>query len=118
MVNWFRKDHAGRYLWPGYGENSRVLAWVFASLRRSWRGAGDRDRRMLPVSGPERARHALEGVDVSEEAMAELLRVDTAEWQAQLPQLHELITVASARTFPTRAARPARATSRTGSGGS
>ena len=38
------RTRKGRFLWPGYGENSRVLSWVFAPLRRPWRGEGDPDR--------------------------------------------------------------------------
>ena len=40
MVNWFRKDDEGNFLWPGFGENSRVLAWVFRALRRRRRRRG------------------------------------------------------------------------------
>ena len=57
-VNWFRKDADGRFLWPGFGENIRVLEWVFAPLRRRrlrrWRRRSARSR---PVGG--------EGIDVS-----------------------------------------------------
>jgi phosphoenolpyruvate carboxykinase (GTP) len=81
-VNWFRKDAAGRFLWPGFGENSRVLAWVFA--RCAGHGAAEETPIGLipPVS--------VEGLDttnldISEGDIAELLRVDVAEWQAQLP---------------------------------
>ena len=85
-VNWFRKDESGRFLWPGFGENSRVLSWVFA--RCAGHGAATKTPIGLipPVGG--------EGIDtrrldVSDEDMAELLRVDVEEWAAQLPQFRE-----------------------------
>jgi phosphoenolpyruvate carboxykinase (GTP) len=71
-VNWFRRDADGRFLWPGFGENSRVLSWVFA--RCAGHGEEGIDTRDL---------------DVSETDMAELLRVDAEEWRAQLPQFRE-----------------------------
>jgi phosphoenolpyruvate carboxykinase (GTP) len=82
-VNWFRKDESGRFLWPGFGENSRVLSWVFA------RCAGDGAATqtpigMIPPVGPDGI--DTRGLDISDEDMAELLRVDAAEWKAQLPQ--------------------------------
>ena len=82
-VNWFRKDEGGRFLWPGFGENSRVLSWVFE--RCAGRGAASETPIGLipPVDG-EGIDTA--GLDVSAEDMAELLRVDVAEWKAQLPQ--------------------------------
>jgi phosphoenolpyruvate carboxykinase (GTP) len=85
-VNWFRKDSDGRFLWPGYGENSRVLAWVFA------RCAGHGEARETPIGWvPPVGVEGIDttGVDVSEQDMAELLRVEKAEWRTQLPQLHE-----------------------------
>ncbi|HEV3071161.1 MAG TPA: phosphoenolpyruvate carboxykinase (GTP) [Solirubrobacteraceae bacterium] len=85
-VNWFRKGEDGRFLWPGFGDNSRVLAWVFA------RCAGHGAARETPIGiVPPEGVEGIDtrGVDVSPEAIAELLRVDTAEWRAQLPHFHE-----------------------------
>jgi phosphoenolpyruvate carboxykinase (GTP) len=84
VVNWFRKDDDGRFLWPGFGENSRVLAWVFR------RCDDEADAVESPI-GLVPAPGAIEttGLDLSEKDMAELLSVDRDEWRAQLPQLHE-----------------------------
>ncbi len=85
-VNWFRKDEDGRFLWPGYGENSRVLAWVFA--RCAGHGAAaETPIGLVPPVGPEGI--DTRGLDISEEAMAELLHVDVEGWRSQLPQLHQ-----------------------------
>jgi phosphoenolpyruvate carboxykinase (GTP) len=85
-VNWFRKDSDGRFLWPGYGENSRVLAWVFA--RCAGHGAAvETPIGVMPPVGPEGLDTS--GLDISDEDVAELLRVDVAEWKAQLPHFHE-----------------------------
>ncbi|MCL2770104.1 MAG: phosphoenolpyruvate carboxykinase (GTP) [Solirubrobacterales bacterium] len=85
-VNWFRKDGDGRYLWPGFGENSRVLAWVFA--RCAGHGAATHTPiGLLPPVGAEGL--DTRGVEVSREDVAELLRVDSEEWRAQLPAIQE-----------------------------
>jgi phosphoenolpyruvate carboxykinase (GTP) len=85
-VNWFRKDAGGRFLWPGYGENSRVLAWVFA--RCAGRGAAEETAiGFVPAAGPNGI--DTRGVDVSDADMAELLHVDVEAWRAQLPQFRE-----------------------------
>ena len=106
-VNWFRKDEDGRFLWPGFGENSRVLAWVFA--RCAGHGAANETPiGLIPPVGGDGI--DTRGVDVSDEHMAELLRVDAEEWKAQLPQFREhlaQVRPASRRAQP--AARRARA---------
>jgi phosphoenolpyruvate carboxykinase (GTP) len=85
-VNWFRKGRDGSFLWPGFGDNSRVLSWVFA--RCAGHGAGRQTPiGVVPPEGVEGI--DTRGVDVSPEAIAELLRVDTAEWRSQLPHFHE-----------------------------
>jgi phosphoenolpyruvate carboxykinase (GTP) len=85
-VNWFRKGEDGRFLWPGYGDNSRVLSWVFA--RCAGHGAArETPIGLLPPEGIEGI--DTRGVDVSPQAIAELLRVDVGEWRAQLPHFHE-----------------------------
>jgi phosphoenolpyruvate carboxykinase (GTP) len=83
-VNWFLKDDSGRFLWPGFGENSRVLAWVF---RRCDDGAEAVDSPIgrLPAQGAIDT----EGLDVSGADLAELLKVDPKEWSVQIPQFHE-----------------------------
>jgi phosphoenolpyruvate carboxykinase (GTP) len=90
-VNWFRRGEDGRFLWPGYGENSRVLAWVFA--RCAGHGAANETAiGLIPPVGVEGI--DVSGVDVSEQDMSELLRVDAEEWKAQRAN-----TQASTREF-------------------
>jgi len=83
-VNWFRKSPDGKWLWPGYGENSRVLEWIFE--RVSGRGdAVDTPIGWLPGPGAI----DIEGLEVSKEDMDELLRVDLGEWRAEVPLIRE-----------------------------
>jgi phosphoenolpyruvate carboxykinase (GTP) len=83
-VNWFRKDEDGRFLWPGFGENSRVLEWVF---RRCDDAAEARETAIGLVPAPGAI--GTDGLGVGEEAMAKLLAVDPEEWEVQLPQVRE-----------------------------
>jgi phosphoenolpyruvate carboxykinase (GTP) len=79
-VNWFRKDEDGRFLWPGYGENSRVLEWIFE------RTAGRAEAVETAIGNvPAPGAIDTEGLDVSKEDMLELLRVDDAEWRDEVP---------------------------------
>jgi len=83
-VNWFRKDQDGKWLWPGYGDNSRVLEWVFE--RVAGRGeAVDTPIGYVPAPGGIDTA----GLDLSEDDMAELLRVDHGEWAAEVPLIRE-----------------------------
>jgi phosphoenolpyruvate carboxykinase (GTP) len=83
-VNWFRKGEDGSFLWPGFGDNSRVLAWIFR------RCEGTAEASETPV-GLVPAEGALDtsGLDISPEAVAKLLAVDPEDWDAQLPQIRE-----------------------------
>jgi phosphoenolpyruvate carboxykinase (GTP) len=83
-VNWFRKDANGRWLWPGFGENSRVLEWVFE------RCAGTAEANETPIGYlPAPGAIPTEGLNVPDADMAELLRVDSSEWRAELPMIEE-----------------------------
>jgi phosphoenolpyruvate carboxykinase (GTP) len=83
-VNWFRKDADGRFLWPGFGENSRVLEWVFR------RCEGEAEAVETPIGMlPAEGEIDTEGLEISAEAMHELLSVDTELFKAQLPQVKE-----------------------------
>jgi phosphoenolpyruvate carboxykinase (GTP) len=83
-VNWFRKGDDGRYLWPGFGENSRVLEWIFE------RTAGRGPAVETPI-GDVPAPWAIdrEGLSVTEEQMRKLLAVDRDEWRAEVPLIRE-----------------------------
>jgi phosphoenolpyruvate carboxykinase (GTP) len=85
-VNWFRKAQDGTFLWPGFGENSRVLAWIF----RRCQGSADAIETAIGLVPPLGA-GGIEtaGLDVSAEAMASLLEVDSEGWEQQLPQMRE-----------------------------
>jgi len=81
-VNWFRRSSDGRFIWPGFGENSRVLQWIFS------RCASDSDALSTPIGYlPIPGAISTEGLEVSEEDMAELLRVDVEEWRAELTDI-------------------------------
>jgi phosphoenolpyruvate carboxykinase (GTP) len=83
-VNWFRKSPEGKWLWPGFGENSRVLAWIFGRITGSAEA-------VETVIGNLPAPGALDttGLDVDDAAMAELLRVDVEDWRAEVPSIEE-----------------------------
>jgi phosphoenolpyruvate carboxykinase (GTP) len=83
-VNWFRKDSSGRWLWPGYSENSRVLEWIFRRLEGSAE-AVDEPIGHLPAPGALNVAR----LKITPEAVEELLRVDRVAWAAELPLLRE-----------------------------
>jgi phosphoenolpyruvate carboxykinase (GTP) len=83
-VNWFRKGADGSFLWPGFGENSRVLEWVFE--RCAGRGeAVESPIGLIPADGAI----PTEGLDVSAVDMAALLAVDVDEWRTEVPSIGE-----------------------------
>ena len=74
-VNWFRRNADGKYLWPGYGENVRVLEWMLGRIE------GRADAIETPIGYvPTRDSLDLDGLSLSPAAVDELLRVDVAEW--------------------------------------
>jgi phosphoenolpyruvate carboxykinase (GTP) len=83
-VNWFRKDADGKFLWPGFGENSRVLEWVFRRCEGS-AAAVESPIGLLPEEGAINT----EGLNIGEGAMRELLSVDGDLVRQQLPQVKE-----------------------------
>jgi len=81
-VNWFRKDDDGSFLWPGFGENSRVLEWIFRRCEGKAE-AVETPVGLLPAEGAIDT----DGIEISAEAMRELLTVDAELVKAQLPQV-------------------------------
>ncbi|HET9691878.1 MAG TPA: phosphoenolpyruvate carboxykinase (GTP) [Acidimicrobiales bacterium] len=83
-VNWFRKDADGKFLWPGFGDNSRVLEWVFERCAGRG-GAVETPIGYLPTADAL----PTEGLDLSADDMAELLRVDVEGWRSEVPSIAE-----------------------------
>jgi phosphoenolpyruvate carboxykinase (GTP) len=84
FVNWFRKGADGKFLWPGFGENARVLKWVFERCAGTG-GAVETPIGNLPAEGAL----DVQGLPVSREALAELLRVDAEGWLADAEGVRE-----------------------------
>ncbi len=83
-VNWFRRNDEGGFLWPGFGENSRVLKWVIDRME------GQAAAVETPIGHvPAPGSMDVEGLDVTEEDMAKALAVDVEEWKAEIPQITE-----------------------------
>ncbi len=83
-VNWFRKDEDGGWLWPGFGENSRVLKWIVDRIN------GEAEATETPI-GFVPAKNAIDtsGINVTEEQMDELLHVDREEWLNEITSIRE-----------------------------
>jgi phosphoenolpyruvate carboxykinase (GTP) len=84
FVNWFRRDEDGRFLWPGYGENGRVLKWVFERV------AGQADAvetaiGLLPAEGSL----DVGGLEIDDADLAALMAVDVDGWNAAVPQIRD-----------------------------
>ena len=78
QVNWFRKGADGRFLWPGFGDNSRVIDWVIRRVE------GDVEGRQTAIGTvPADGELNLDGIDVPAEDMAELFSIDPASWLAE-----------------------------------
>ncbi|CAB4947978.1 unannotated protein [freshwater metagenome] len=81
-VNWFRKGDDGSFLWPGFGENSRVLKWIVERLEGT---AGANDTAIGRV--PSASDLDLAGLDIDDATITTLLSVDNAAWSAEIPQI-------------------------------
>ncbi len=81
-VNWFRKSPEGKWLWPGYSENSRVLKWMCDRV------SGKTEGRRTPIGIlPKDGELDLKGLSISAPDLAELMKVDAAAWKAELPDI-------------------------------
>ncbi|CAG6927201.1 phosphoenolpyruvate carboxykinase (GTP) [Mycobacterium avium subsp. paratuberculosis] len=84
FVNWFRRGDDGGFLWPGFGENSRVLKWIVDRIEHK---AGGQD---TPIGIVPKAEDLdLDGLDVSVDDVAKALAVNPDEWREELPQIEE-----------------------------
>ena len=83
-VNWFRKNADGKFIWPGFGDNSRVLKWIVERLN------GQADAVKTPIGHlPTKESLDLEGLDISDEDLDTLLSVDTEVWKEEAALIPE-----------------------------
>jgi phosphoenolpyruvate carboxykinase (GTP) len=83
-VNWFRKNGDGKFMWPGYAENSRVLKWIFE------RCDGTAKAEETPIGKvPAEGSIDVNGVKVAPADMKELTSVDKEGWKAEIPMIKE-----------------------------
>jgi phosphoenolpyruvate carboxykinase (GTP) len=87
LVNWFRKGPDGKFLWPGFGENMRVLAWVLARAAGSV-GASETPLGLVPRPGDLDT----EGLGLTPEQVKQATAIDLAEWGPELESQGELFT--------------------------
>jgi len=83
-VNWFRKDDNGKWLWPGYGDNSRVLEWVFKRV------TGEGEAVETPIGFvPTKDAINIDGLSVTSKDMDTLLAVNADDWRAEVPLIRD-----------------------------
>ena len=84
QVNWFKKGKDGSFLWPGFGENSRVIAWVIGKVSGETLGS-DSPLGQLPATGEL----DLSGLDINEETIDQLFDIDPASWSAEIDTIKD-----------------------------
>lgn len=84
FVNWFRRAPDGRFLWPGYGENSRVLKWIFERTDNDAEAVDTAIGRLPTASSLDTS-----GLDIDAADLETLLSVDTEGWHGAVPQIRE-----------------------------
>jgi phosphoenolpyruvate carboxykinase (GTP) len=96
FVNWFRRDNDGRFLWPGYGENSRVLKWIFERLE------GKADARKTAIGFlPSTDSLDTDGLSINTADLEAITSLDTDGWREAVPQIREHFAVFGDR-LPTK----------------
>jgi phosphoenolpyruvate carboxykinase (GTP) len=96
FVNWFRRDNDGRFLWPGYGENSRVLKWIFERLE------GKADARKTAIGFlPSTDSLDTDGLSINTADLETITSLDTDGWREAVPQIREHFAVFGDR-LPTK----------------
>jgi phosphoenolpyruvate carboxykinase (GTP) len=83
-VNWFRRNSQGKFLWPGFGDNSRVLKWIFQRAGGLGKAVDTPIGRMPSPDALD-----LSGLDLAPEVLEELLQVDIPGWKAEIPLISE-----------------------------
>lgn len=87
-VNWFRKSKDGKWLWPGFGENARVLKWIFE------RASGKGSSQATPIGYvPKEGSLDLSGLNISKETMAELTSIDLEGWKKEVEGLRQYFAI-------------------------
>jgi phosphoenolpyruvate carboxykinase (GTP) len=95
QVNWFRTDAQGNFLWPGFGENVRVLRWILERVRGGGKAVETPIGWIPAPDGIER-----EGLDLAASALEELLRLDRADWENELASQREFFEQFGSRLPP------------------
>lgn len=91
-VNWFRTDDEGHFIWPGFGDNMRVLMWILARCENKV------DAKETPIGYvPYEKDVNLEGLDVSVETLSDLLSIDTESWKADIENIKEFYALVGDR---------------------
>ena len=91
-MNWFRKSPDGKWLWPGFGENARVLKWMCERVE------GKVDAVDSPVGRlPKASDLDVSGLDISDDEIAELLRIDEDGWKGEVPEIEAFLDKAGDR---------------------
>lgn len=84
FVNWFRKDETDKFIWPGFGDNSRVLKWIIERI------SGTSSAVTTPIGNiPEVDAIDTNGISITDEQMAEILKVDKEAWLAEIASIKE-----------------------------